>query len=120
MVNDVGESLQRERCLLKVLPERCQTQERTGDISRQNSKSNIAFRILAGYVTSPLLRLATLWQNFQETSLSLERLSDIVDHPEEIEIAGEQLPPLPPVQGAITYEGVNFRFAIAKRKLTPS
>ena len=29
----------------------------------------IAFRILAGYVTSPLLRLATLWQNFQETSL---------------------------------------------------
>ena len=70
----------------------------------------IAFRILAGYVTNPLLRLATLWQNFQETSLSLERLSDIVDHPEEIEIAGEQQPPLPPLQGAIAYEGVNFRF----------
>ena len=71
----------------------------------------IAFRILAGYVTNPLLRLATLWQNFQETSLSLERLSDIVDHPEEIEIAGEQQPPLPPLQGALSYEGVNFRFA---------
>ena len=71
----------------------------------------IAFRILSGYVTSPLLRLASLWQNFQETALSLERLSDIVDHREEIEIAGENLPPLPPIQGAITYEGVNFRFA---------
>ena len=71
----------------------------------------IAFRILAGYVTSPMLRLATLWQNFQETALSLERLADIVDHPEEIEIAGEQLPPLPPIQGAIRYEAVNFRFA---------
>jgi ATP-binding cassette subfamily B protein len=71
----------------------------------------IAFRILAGYVTSPMLRLATLWQSFQETSLSLERLADIVDHPEEIEIAGEQLPPLPPVQGHIAYEGVSFRFA---------
>ena len=70
----------------------------------------IAFRILAGYVTSPLLRLATLWQNFQETS-SLERLSDIVDHPEEIEIAGAQLPPLPPIKGEIIYESVNFRFA---------
>lgn len=70
----------------------------------------IAFRILAGYVTSPLLRLATLWQSFQETSLSLERLADIVDHPEEIEIAGEQLPPLPPVQGHIAYQGVSFRF----------
>ncbi len=70
----------------------------------------IAFRILAGFVTSPLLRLATLWQNFQETALSLERLADIIDQPEEIEIAGEQLPPLPPLQGGISYEGVNFRF----------
>jgi ATP-binding cassette, subfamily B, bacterial HlyB/CyaB len=70
----------------------------------------IAFRILAGYVTSPLLRLANLWQSFQETSLSLERLADIVDHPEEIEIAGEQLPPLPPVLGHIAYQNVSFRF----------
>ena len=70
----------------------------------------IAFRILSGYVTSPLLRLASLWQNFQETALSLERLSDIVDHREEIEIAGENLPPIPPLQGAISYESVNFRF----------
>ena len=70
----------------------------------------IAFRILSGYVTSPLLRLATLWQSFQETALSLERLSDIVDHPQELEIAGAQLPPLPPVQGGIRYERVNFRF----------
>ena len=42
--------------------------------------------------------------------MSLERLSDIVDHPEEIEIAGEQQPPLPPLEGSLSYEGVNFRF----------
>ena len=72
----------------------------------------IAFRILSGYVTSPLLRLASLWQNFQETALSLERLSDIVDHREEIEIAGENLPPIPPLQGAIHYEG-SSTFALA-------
>jgi subfamily B ATP-binding cassette protein HlyB/CyaB len=71
----------------------------------------IAFRILAGYVTNPMLRLATLWQQIQETSLSLERLADIVDQPEEIEIAGEQLPPLRPVAGHVRYEGVSFRFA---------
>ena len=70
----------------------------------------IAFRILSGYVTSPLLRLASLWQNFQETSLSLERLSDIVDQPEEIEIAGEDLPLLPTIQGSICYQQVSFRF----------
>ena len=70
----------------------------------------IAFRILAGYVTSPLLRIANLWQNFQETALSLERLADIVDHPQELEVTGEQKPPIPPVVGSVEYNGVNFRF----------
>ena len=70
----------------------------------------IAFRIISSYVTSPLLRLASLWQSFQETSISLERLSDIVDQPEEIEIMGENLPPLPPIKGNIIYENLNFRF----------
>ena len=71
----------------------------------------IAFRILAGYVTSPLLRLATLWQNFQETIISLERLSDIVDQKEEIEISGINLPPLRPIKGSIKYEKVSFSFS---------
>ena len=70
----------------------------------------IAFRILASYVTSPLLRMANLWQNFQETALSLERLADIVDHPQELEITGEQKPPIPPIAGTVEYKGVNFRF----------
>ena len=47
---------------------------------------------------------------FQETALSLERLSDIVDHQEEIEIKGQNLPPFPIIKGKISYENVNFRF----------
>ncbi|MBO8218857.1 peptidase domain-containing ABC transporter [Prochlorococcus marinus] len=70
----------------------------------------IAFRILSGYVTNPLLRLATLWQNFQETIISLERLSDIVDQKEEIEISGINQPPLAPIKGRVKYEKVNFSF----------
>ena len=70
----------------------------------------IAFRILAGYVTSPLLRMANLWQNFQETALSLERLADIVDHPQELELTGDQKPPIPPIVGEVEYSGVSFRF----------
>ncbi len=71
----------------------------------------IAFRILSGYVTGPLLRMASLWQNFQEIIISLERLSDIVDQKEEIEIAGRNLPPLTPIKGNLRYEEVNFRFS---------
>ncbi len=70
----------------------------------------IAFRIISGYVTSPILRLAQLWQNFQETALSLERLSDIVDTPQEAEKDRGNIT-LPPVVGAVKYDNVSFRFA---------
>jgi ATP-binding cassette, subfamily B, bacterial HlyB/CyaB len=68
----------------------------------------IAFRIIAGYVTSPLLRLTQLWQNFQETALSLERLSDILDTPMEVE-EGDHIP-LPMIEGNVQFENVSFRF----------
>ncbi|PMB50294.1 type I secretion system permease/ATPase [Fischerella thermalis CCMEE 5205] len=69
----------------------------------------IAFRIISGYVTSPILRLAQLWQNFQETALSLERLSDIVDTPQEAEEDRYNIP-LPAIVGAVKYENISFRF----------
>lgn len=69
----------------------------------------IAFRIIAGYVTSPILRLAQLWQNFQQTALSLERLADIVDHPQEAEEDRDNIP-MPLIQGHLKYENVSFRF----------
>jgi ABC-type bacteriocin/lantibiotic exporter with double-glycine peptidase domain len=71
----------------------------------------IAFRIISGYVTAPLLRLAQLWQNFQETALSLERLSDILDHPQEAEEQGANQIQMPDIQGHVCYENVSFRFA---------
>ncbi|MEI6441990.1 MAG: peptidase domain-containing ABC transporter [Nostocales cyanobacterium ELA583] len=70
----------------------------------------IAFRIISSYVTTPILRLAQLWQNFQETGLSLERLSDIVDTPQEGEIDKNNIS-LPPVTGAVKFDNVSFRFA---------
>ena len=70
----------------------------------------IAFRIIAGYVTTPLLRLTQLWQNFQETALSLERLSDIVDSPQEATEEDRGNIPMPSLQGAVKYENVSFRF----------
>jgi ATP-binding cassette subfamily B protein len=69
----------------------------------------IAFRIISGYVSSPILRLTQLWQNFQETALSLERLSDIVDYPEEAEADRDNIP-MPLIVGEVEYRDVCFRF----------
>ncbi|NTW83783.1 MAG: ATP-binding cassette domain-containing protein [Chlorobiaceae bacterium] len=70
----------------------------------------IAFRIIAGYITSPVMRLAQLWQNFQETGMSLERLSDIVDSPQEGGRAQLSQIPLPLISGEVVCENVSFRF----------
>lgn len=71
----------------------------------------IAFRILTGYVTGPLLRLARLWQRFQETSLSMELLADIADAPMEAELTPSQATlQLPPIVGQIHYHTVSFGF----------
>lgn len=69
----------------------------------------IAFRIISGYVTSPILRLAQLWQNFQQTALSLERLADIVDHPQEAQDDRDNIP-MPLINGNLKYDDVCFRF----------
>jgi ATP-binding cassette subfamily B protein len=69
----------------------------------------IAFRIIASYVTSPILRLTQIWQNFQETALSLERLADIVDTPQEAEQDRQNIP-MPLIRGAVKYENISFRF----------
>jgi ATP-binding cassette, subfamily B, bacterial HlyB/CyaB len=70
----------------------------------------IAFRIIAGYVTGPLLRLLTIWQNFQETALSIERLSDIVDSPLEVEEDNRFNIPMPLIEGQVVYEDLTFQF----------
>ena len=70
----------------------------------------IAFRIIAGYVTSPLLRLTQLWQNFQETALSLERLSDIIDSPQEASEEDKGNIPMPMIEGTVKFDDVSFRF----------
>jgi HlyB family type I secretion system ABC transporter len=71
----------------------------------------IAFRIIAGYVTTPLLRLSQLWQNFQETALSIERLGDILNHTLESPPEARKNLPMPTLKGAVQYENLSFRFA---------
>jgi HlyB family type I secretion system ABC transporter len=70
----------------------------------------IAFRIIAGYTTQPLLRLVQLWQNFQETALSLERLSDILDAQPEVDEDNINNITMPLIQGHVKIENLTFSF----------
>lgn len=70
----------------------------------------IAFRMIAGYATSPLLRLIQIWQNFQETALSLQRLGDILDSPQEQSEQQQSNILMPSIVGHIRYEDVSFSF----------
>jgi len=70
----------------------------------------IAFRIIAGYVTGPLLRMTSIWQSVQETALSLERLSDVIDHPQEASADNPSRMVMPPIEGEIVFQGVQFRY----------
>ena len=71
----------------------------------------IAFRIISGYVTQPLLRLSSIWQNLQELRVSFERLADVVDTPQESNEDDKSKIPLPPISGGVKFENVGFRFA---------
>jgi subfamily B ATP-binding cassette protein HlyB/CyaB len=39
----------------------------------------IAFNMLAGRVAQPVMRLAQLWTDFQQTGISVQRLGDILN-----------------------------------------
>tara|TARA_Y100001933_G_scaffold257150_1_gene302974 strand:- start:624 stop:2054 length:1431 start_codon:yes stop_codon:yes gene_type:complete len=71
----------------------------------------IAFRIIAGNVTGPLMQLSGLYQGFQKVQVSMERLSDILDQSPELndEQSINQIP-MPVLKGAVRFENVKFRF----------
>ena len=76
----------------------------------------IAFRILAGYVTSPLLRLAQSWQNFQEAALSMNRLGDVANRAREDQDSDDQIP-MPEIEGRVTCKDLDFGYAPGKLQL---
>jgi subfamily B ATP-binding cassette protein HlyB/CyaB len=69
----------------------------------------VAFNMLAARVNSPVLRLAQLWQDFQQVRISVERIGDILNtHPEPS--AGATRGSLPAITGDITFEQATFRY----------
>lgn len=67
----------------------------------------VAFNMLAGQVASPILRLAQLWNDFQQVGISMSRLGDILNA--NTEVAGNKTR-MPRVTGAIEFDRVSFRY----------
>jgi ATP-binding cassette, subfamily B, bacterial len=68
----------------------------------------VAFQMLSGRVTGPLLRLVQLWQNLQQVLLSVDRIGDILNVAPEAE-PGTGLV-LPPLKGEVSFDKVFFRY----------
>ncbi len=67
----------------------------------------IAFNMMAGRVAAPILRLAQLWQDFQQVGISMQRLGDILNMRTEIPQSRQALPGL---RGEIDFEDIRFRY----------
>ena len=71
----------------------------------------IAFNMLAGRVSGPLLRVVQLWQEFQQASISVSRLGDLLNAPPEPSYNPNRTT-LPSLTGHIIFDKVTFRYRI--------
>ncbi|NLS25928.1 Leukotoxin export ATP-binding protein LtxB [Sphingomonas sp. S2M10] len=69
----------------------------------------VAFNMFAQRVSGPVIRMAQLWQDFQQVRIAIERLGDVLNHPVEPRPASAAT--LPTLHGAIRFENVSFRYA---------
>lgn len=71
----------------------------------------VAFNMLAARVSSPVLRLAQMWQDFHQARLSVARLGDILNTMPEPSFSPGRAA-LPTIRGQVTFEHVNFRYRV--------
>lgn len=69
----------------------------------------VAFNMFAQRVATPVIRMAQLWQDFQQVRIAIERLGDVLNHP--VEPRPESAATLPVLRGGIRFENVSFRYA---------
>lgn len=67
----------------------------------------IAFNMMSQRVATPVLRLAQLWQDFQQVGISMGRLGDILNTRSEVPASRQAAPA---VKGEISFEDVRFRY----------
>ncbi|HEC19585.1 MAG TPA: type I secretion system permease/ATPase [Gammaproteobacteria bacterium] len=69
----------------------------------------VAFNMLAGRVSGPILRLTQLWQDFQQAGISVQRLGDILNTQPEAGFNPNRAS-LPTLEGRVTFDQTTFRY----------
>ena len=77
----------------------------------------IAFRIISGYVTQPILRLSTLSQRFQELKVSFERLGDVLNRNTETGLNNYENINIPKIKGNIQIKNLDFYYQNNENKI---
>lgn len=72
----------------------------------------IAFNMFAARVAAPVIRLAQLWQDYQQVNVAIERLTDILGTP--VEDPSTLTSDLPRIRGEIEFKGVSFHYPTRK------
>ncbi|WP_269764835.1 type I secretion system permease/ATPase [Burkholderia ubonensis] len=67
----------------------------------------VAFNMMSQHVAAPVLRLAQLWQDFQQVGISMSRLGDILNTRTEL---AQSRQTLPAVRGNISFQSIRFRY----------
>ncbi|MDD2927149.1 type I secretion system permease/ATPase, partial [Rhodoferax sp.] len=68
----------------------------------------VAFNMFAQRVSQPIMRMAQLWTEFQQTGISVARLGDILNT--RTEVPPSSTAQLPQLHGHITLDAVSFRY----------
>ena len=68
----------------------------------------VAFNMFAQRVSQPIMRMAQLWTDFQQTGISVARLGDILNT--RTEVPPTSAAQLPQLKGRITLDQVTFRY----------
>jgi ATP-binding cassette, subfamily B, bacterial HlyB/CyaB len=69
----------------------------------------IAFQMLSTRIIQPIVRIAQLWQEFQQVALSVARIGDIMNHPQEPRPSGG-LSSLGQLRGDVRLDELCFRY----------
>lgn len=70
----------------------------------------VAFNMFAQRVSGPVIRMAQLWQDFQQVRIAIARLGDVLNQPTEPG-AGSRTA-LPAINGLVAFENVRFRYGL--------